>query len=59
MKVIVHDLGTEYNEMLQKKCDVLVHADGKYVPCQGCFGCWTKHPAECHMKDSLHQVCRV
>ena len=59
MKVIVHDLGTEYNEELEKKCDVVVHADGKYAPCQGCFGCWTKHPAECHMKDSLHQVCRV
>ena len=59
MKVIVHDLGAEYNEMLQKKCDVVVHADGKYAPCQGCFGCWTKHPAECHMKDSLHTICRT
>lgn len=59
MRVIVHDLGTEYNEMLQKKCDKVVHADGKYAPCQGCFGCWTKHPAQCHMKDSLQKVCRV
>ena len=59
MKVIIHDLGMEYNEILQKKCDAVVHADGKYAPCQGCFGCWTKHPAECHMKDSLQYVCRV
>ena len=59
MKVIVHDLGTEYDEMLQKKCDVVICADGKYAPCQGCFGCWTKHPAECRLKDSLHTVCRV
>ena len=59
MKVILHDLGAEYTEMLQKKCDMVVYADGKYAPCQGCFGCWTKNPAECHMKDSLHQVCRV
>ena len=59
MKVIVHDLATEYNEILQRKCDVVIHADGKYAPCQGCFGCWTKHPAECYMKDSLHTVCRV
>ena len=59
MKVIVHDLGTEYDEMLQKKCDVMIHADGKYAPCQGCFGCWTKHPAECYMRDSLQTVCRV
>ena len=59
MKVIVHDLGTEYDEMLQKKCDVVICADGKYAPCQGCFGCWTKHPAECRLKDSLDTVCRV
>ena len=59
MKVIVHDLGAEYNEILQKKCDVVVCADGKYAPCQGCFGCWTKHPASCHMKDSLQEVCRI
>lgn len=59
MKVIIHDLGVDYNELLQKKCDVVIHADGKYAPCQGCFGCWTKHPAECHIKDSLHKVCRM
>jgi len=59
MKVILHDLGEEYNEILQKKCDIVVHADGKYAPCQGCFGCWTKHPAQCYMKDSLQKVCRV
>lgn len=59
MKVIVHDLDAEFDEMLQKKCDVVVRADGRYAPCQGCFGCWTKHPAECYMKDSLHKVCRV
>lgn len=59
MKVIIHDLGTEYDELLQKKCDVVVNADGKYAPCQGCFGCWTKHPAECKLKDSLQEVCRT
>ena len=56
MKVIIHDLGMEYNKMLQQKCDVAIYADGKYAPCQGCFGCWTKHPAECYMKDSLHHT---
>ena len=59
MKVILHDLGAEYNERLQKKCNTVIYADGKYAPCQGCFGCWTKHPAQCHMKDSLRQICRV
>ena len=59
MKVIIHDLGLEYEEVLKKKCDTVISADGKYAPCQGCFGCWTRHPAECYMKDSLHTVCRV
>ena len=48
-----------YDKMLETKCDRMIAADGKYAPCQGCFGCWTKHPAECAMKDKLRQACRV
>ena len=59
MKVIVHDLGREYDGLLEANCDRMITADGKYAPCQGCFGCWTKHPAECYIKDKLHQACRV
>ena len=59
MKVIIHDLGPEYEALIEKNCGRAVAADGKYAPCQGCFGCWTKHPAECFMKDTLQQVCRV
>ena len=59
VKVLIHDLGKEYDEILQKKCDEMISANGQYAPCQGCFECWTKHPAECRMKDSLHTVCRV
>ena len=59
MKVIVHDLGLEYEALIDQKSNRAVAADGKYAPCQGCFGCWTKHPAECFMKDKLQQVCRV
>ena len=59
MKVIIHDLGTEYDEILKNKCDKVISANGKYAPCQGCFNCWTKHPAECFMKDSLKESCRV
>ena len=59
MKVIVHDLEEKYHKILEGKSDVVIHADGKYAPCQGCFGCWTRHPAECRLKDRLHQVCRV
>ena len=59
MKTIIHDLGESYDLLFKSKYENVISADGKYAPCQGCFGCWTKHPAECHMKDSLHQVCRV
>ena len=59
MKVIIHDLGSEYEALVEEKSDRAVAADGKYAPCQGCFGCWTRHPAECFMKDKLQQICRV
>ena len=59
MKVILHDLGRQYDGLMETKGDRMIAADGKYAPCQGCFGCWTKHPAECFMKDKLQQVCRV
>lgn len=59
MKVILHDLSSEYHEMIESNCDVELVADGRYAPCQGCFGCWTKHPAECFMKDSLQLACRT
>lgn len=59
MKVIIHDLDPQYHAALEERCDAVIWADGTYAPCQGCFGCWTKHPAECFIKDSLHQVCRV
>ena len=59
MKVILYDLGPEYGALIESKCVRALAADGKYAPCQGCFGCWTKHPAECFMKDKLRQVCRL
>ena len=59
MKVILHDLGSQFDELVESKCDLALAADGKYAPCQGCFGCWTKHPAECFMKDKLQQACRI
>ena len=59
MKVIIHDLDGSYAEMAEAGCDHAIRADGRYASCQGCFGCWTKHPAECFMKDSLQQACRI
>ena len=59
MKVILYDLDREYEQLIKSKCDRALYADGTYAPCQGCFGCWTKHPAECFIKDKIQQVCRI
>ena len=59
MRIILHDLGEQVNDRFREKCDAVLCADGKYAPCQGCFNCWTKHPAECCIKDRLRQVSRV
>ena len=31
MKVILHDLGPEYEPLIESKCDRAVAADGKYL----------------------------
>lgn len=58
MKWILHDAGSQYSEVLSEFADEVFYADGKYAACQGCFKCWTKHPASCFMKDKLHTICR-
>lgn len=59
MKAIIHDLDESYHLLFKGKSENVICADGKYAPCQGCFGCWTKHPAQCYMKDRLQMVCRM
>lgn len=59
MKIAIHDLDEEYDISLKNTFDRVIRADGKYAPCQGCFHCWTKHPATCDMRDSLQEICRV
>ena len=59
MRVIIHDLNTNYEKSLKAKCDQFIYASGKYASCQGCFGCWTKHPAECFIHDNLQYICRI
>lgn len=59
MRVIIHDLSSDHEKLLKTKCSQVIHADGKYAGCQGCFSCWTKHPAECFIGDKLRGVCRI
>ena len=56
MKMLIHDLGEKFNDLLAQRADAVIHADGKFAHCQGCFKCWTKHPAQCFMKDRLREV---
>ena len=59
MKVIIHDLGERAESLLGGSDAALISADGRYSPCQGCFGCWTRHPAECFIRDKLQTICRA
>ena len=59
MKVLIKDPNSASADINEDSFDRVICADGRYSPCQGCFKCWTKHPATCAMKDSLHEVCRV
>lgn len=59
MKTIIHDMDKFYDSLFKSKYENVIYADGKYAPCQGCFGCWTKHPAQCYLKDPLKMVCRL
>ena len=59
MRIIIHDLNEALHENLKAAAEDVIRADGKYAPCQGCFNCWTKNPATCSLKDSLHEMCRI
>ena len=59
MKILIHDRVSELPDDLKGKYGLVICADGKYAPCQGCFKCWTKHPASCELKDSLHEISKV
>lgn len=56
MKLLIHDLDKTYfeNFMGDIKQDVIVIDNtNKINYCIGCFGCWTKTPATCVIKDSF------
>ena len=39
MKVILYDLDETNANRIAARCDRALSADGRYAPCQGCFGC--------------------
>lgn len=57
-RLIIHDLSDLDFEALNLPMEntTVVHADGKYAPCQGCFGCWLQTPSQCVLKDQLQHI---
>ena len=51
MRILIHDRDEAFNARMKERFDRVIYADGKYAPCQGCFHCWTKHPAACGLQD--------
>ncbi len=59
-RLVIHDLSEKtFSELdLNLENTEVIVADGKYAPCQGCFGCWLKTPGKCVMKDRLQDIGR-
>ena len=54
MRLIIHDLGKDKEEILSpilSEDTQIIANNGKIKPCIGCFGCWTKMPGECVIKN--------
>ncbi|MGX8709777.1 MAG: flavodoxin family protein [bacterium] len=53
MRLIVHDLTPEQERKILTFSENtrIISDDGTIHPCIGCFGCWTKTPAQCVIRD--------
>lgn len=60
MKLIVHDLEKEvFNSIfddLPQDVVVIGPERGEIHPCIGCFGCWTKQPGRCILRDAYDHM---
>lgn len=59
MKIIVHDLQEQEFAGLydNQNADITVISDnGTIRNCIGCFGCWTRTPGVCVLKDGYHNM---
>lgn len=58
MNLLIHDLNeSQWNKVAQdyEGWDI-ISDDGKIKPCVGCFGCWTKTPGECVLRDGFERM---
>lgn len=60
MKMILHDLPQQQYEALNQPCfepgDIVIADNGALHHCIGCFGCWTKTPGRCVIKDEYRHM---
>lgn len=58
MIVLIHDLSEKEGKQLVLSYDqppTVVADDGTIKHCVGCFGCWTKDPGVCILKDKYNK----
>ena len=58
MKLLIHDLNeSQWDKVaLNYQGWEVISDDGKIKPCVGCFGCWTKNPGECVIRDGYERM---
>ena len=58
MNLLIHDLNeAEWNKVAQDYQGwEVISDDGSIRPCVGCFGCWTKTPGECVIRDGYERM---
>lgn len=59
MILLIHDLKVEEGKRLvstYEKETIVVADDGTINHCVGCFGCWTKDPGSCVIKDKYSNM---
>lgn len=58
MKLLIHDLNESQWEKVAMDYQgwEVISDDGKIKPCIGCFGCWTKTPGECVIRDGYERM---
>jgi multimeric flavodoxin WrbA len=59
MRIIIHDLGnTDFQKLFPQPLDdtMVIASDAKIHHCLGCFGCWTKTPGACVIRDKYGDI---
>lgn len=59
VRIIIHDLAnTDFEKLFPHSLDetVVISSDAKIKHCLGCFGCWTKTPGVCVIRDGYEDM---